>query len=368
MSSGSSSSGDSGGGGAGGNSWTDIESDPGVFTELIERIGARGFQVEEIYGMDDDDGGDAVFAPLRPVYGLVFLFKWEAQIAHASAPLSAIADADTDAAPQDVPGVFFARQVINNACATQAILSILLNIPDGAGGAVDIGTELRSFRDFTRDFPPELRGLAISNSDAIRAAHNSFARVESFVSEDEKKKRKVEKDGDVYHFISYVPVLGCVYELDGLQAGPVALGPVPQDGSGDWTSVARPAIRRRIERYAGGEIRFSLMAVVRNRGMVLAEALDAAKARGDTEASARIVQEIAAEQDKVAAWRAENIRRRHNYIPFIANLFRVLAEGGHLEPLLKKATERSKEALERKKQKTASQAAAPSQAPKSTQQ
>ena len=58
---------------------------------------------------------------------------------------------------------------------------------------------------------------------------------------------------------------------------------------------------------------------------------------------------IAAETERQAKWKAENERRRHNYVPLIFELLQQLAKKNMLEPLFKEAVEQKKKKAEEKK-------------------
>ena len=63
-----------------------------------------------------------------------------------------------------------------------------------------------------------------------------------------------------YHFACYLPFKGKVYELDGLQKGPVLVAPI-EEGK-EWTSAACEEINYRIKALVKQHLQFHIFAVV----------------------------------------------------------------------------------------------------------
>jgi len=304
--------------------WCLIESDPGVFTDLIRGFGVTGIQVEELYSLDPES-----FEMIKPIHGLIFLFKW---IGNTEPDGAVVSDDRLDQ-------IVFMKQVIENSCATQAILSVLLNCTHSD---VDLGATLTDFKQFVSNFDPETKGLALTNSDTIRGVHNSFARQTLFELDD----KTPSKEEDAFHFVAYLPINGRLYELDGLKEGPIDLGEIPKGV--EWTDVCRPILETRMAKYSEGEIHFNLMGLVTDRKLLYERELKFLNAAAIDESSDQWIRikelesMIEDEDRKRLAYRKENVRRKHNYLPFIIELFKVLAEHDALSSLVNKAADLSK--------------------------
>jgi ubiquitin carboxyl-terminal hydrolase L5 len=309
--------------------WTTIESDPSVFTELLQKIGTQGLEVAELESLDE-----LSLTSLGHTYGLIFLFKWDEKIERE------IRASRSGFATQ--ANVYFAKQVIQNACATQAIVNTLMNCREDENG-FRLGDELSRLKEFTKDFDKESKGLAISNSNVLRSVHNSFRPPSSHLLPDVKGSA----DGDAFHYIAYVPIHGNLYELDGLQDGPYLLSACDAE---NWLYRAVGAIQERMARYEGSEQRFSVQAIIRDRSVAIKQKMDSIQGEISTlerlehqdievrkklfelqQSHAKLVASLRDETEKKERWKKENAMRRTDFTPFIFTALTLMGQSNLLD-------------------------------------
>jgi ubiquitin carboxyl-terminal hydrolase L5 len=134
-------------------------------------------------------------------------------------------------------------EVVNNACATLAVgllsctftsraqvINALGNVP-----GLLAGSQLSELLAFATSLDP---GLVITSCDWLREAHNALP-PPSAISLDGLGLPKTAEDA--YHFVVYLPVMGCLYELDGLKQCAVKHGLYHEDGE-EWVAKAREVI------------------------------------------------------------------------------------------------------------------------------
>lgn len=105
----------------------------------------KDVQFAELLSLDADE-----LRAFGDVYGVIFLFKYPTGEKPTDVPKDGTFDHEA------ANKLFFAAQTIQNACGTQALISVLLN----KEGEIEIGKELKEFKDFAGEFPPEVRGAA----------------------------------------------------------------------------------------------------------------------------------------------------------------------------------------------------------------
>jgi len=240
--------------------WLELESDPGLFTLLLEENGVHGVQVEEIYDLQKQMEGE--------VYGFIFLFRWIEERRSRRKTNTEVESLVTDV--DAVNNIFFAQQIIPNSCATHALLSVLLNCDN----KVKLGKTLTLIKDFTDKMSPEDKGFAIANMPELARVHNSFARPDNSKPVPEKQtglSSVTRMESESFHFVSYVPIRGRLFELDGLKPHPIDHGPWERGEA--WTEKFRRVITDRLGMATGGEpyhdIRFNLMAVVPDKRQLM---------------------------------------------------------------------------------------------------
>jgi len=95
-----------------------------------------------------------------------------------------------------------------------------------------------------------------------------------------------------------------------------------------------------MNRYNEGEIHFNLMAIVTDRKTLYERQKINVCDPAELERLQTLIEE---ETRKSKRYQIENIRRKHNYLPLIMELLKILAKEGKLVPLYQKAKEKALE-------------------------
>ncbi|GAA5817271.1 hypothetical protein MFLAVUS_010814 [Mucor flavus] len=198
-------------------------------------MGAEGIQVEQLDLLLDRES----LYNLRPVHGFMILVKHKPEV---------ISYTLNDTINNHI---YFSNQIVHDAYAMHALLNILLNCTT----TIDIGKELNHFKQFTHDFPPALKGLALTNSQVLRQFYNNLS--SSSINQHDK---------DIYHSISYVKSGSHLWELDGLKRNPLKLGLCNDN---NWLDIAQMEISKKCEMYSKQRLPVSVWAVVEDKRLVL---------------------------------------------------------------------------------------------------
>ncbi|KAF2714119.1 cysteine proteinase [Pleomassaria siparia CBS 279.74] len=222
----------------------EIESNPEYFSVMLREMGVQGVTVRDLYSLDS-----ATINTLpQPIYGLVLLFRAR--------------EVASEKQEEECPAnVWFSNQLPgHNSCATLAMLNTLLN----HDGIVDIGENLRQFKEFTSTMTPYQRGETLASFDFVKNIHNSFAKKLDIYEDDKHLAYKVARseqrkklgikskrcgseesidsnasfEDSAHHFIAFVPIDGEVWKLDGMDGQPTCMGDYDAEDTDDWLTVA----------------------------------------------------------------------------------------------------------------------------------
>lgn len=294
--------------------WQLTESDPGVFTNLLKLLGTP-LVMDELYSLDYGTIASDPLTSASPINALIFLFKWTAE-REGDDPTESGARGPRTGGVYDPEfgekGGFYAKQVVNNACATLAIVNALGNLP-----GLQVGQVLQDIFNFGVGMDSWTLGEVLTSSSDLRTIHNSLS-PPSAISLDGLDLPKGEAE-DAYHFVVYLPIGDTLYELDGLKRHAVNHGTFSENA--DWLERALAVIQRRIELYPPGSVEFNLQAIRPDPLPILTSSSLPPQL---TQTDAREL--LFAEEAKRKRWEFENALRRHNHLGLAVGLLEALAK------------------------------------------
>lgn len=101
--------------------------------------------------------------------------------------------------------------------------------------------------------------------EATAAARKKRAEAAAAKSKRPRKPRKKvifesdEEDENGFHFIAYVPAMGRVWQMDGMEALPRVLGTIAEGDN--WLTMVIPELQRQWQSAAANQLEFSLLSL-----------------------------------------------------------------------------------------------------------
>jgi len=179
-----------------------LESDPEVFTNFIRKGGVKNYIFHELFSLDD-----LSFIP-QPVVAVILLYPDESEggnLLYDNSPTSVAQQED----------IYFMKQHnVGNACGTIAVIHSIANNFDNV--EFNSASFLKDFISTTKQQNPLEKCNAMATNEDILKASDSCA------SEGQTAVSAADDDLD-YHYICFIQKNKSLYQLDGMQAGPVCL-------------------------------------------------------------------------------------------------------------------------------------------------
>ncbi|KAJ8404620.1 hypothetical protein AAFF_G00334830 [Aldrovandia affinis] len=221
-----------------GQRWLPLEANP----DFLRQLGLEpSWQFGDVYGMDPELLG---MVP-RPVCAVLLLFpvtdKYESFRMEEEAKIKSQG--------QEVrPEVYFMKQTIGNACGTIGLIHAVAN--NQARLDFEPDSALKKFLLQSSSLSPEEKATFLEKDESIRVTHESSAQ------EGQTEAPSLDEKVDL-HFIAFVNVGGCLYELDGRKPFPIAHGKTTEDNFlEDATEVCQRFMARDPD-----ELRFTVVAL-----------------------------------------------------------------------------------------------------------